>query len=221
MVSVLLPPKWLEEYKRILEPRKEEVQIFVAEKEILEKLTGFSMYQGILGVAKIPEHPALETVFQASAPPRLWAAVDGISNSENMGALIRNCAAFGVQALLLGETCSSPYMRRSVRTSMGTVFKLPVVECENLALTLEELRARNIHTVVAHLHANRRTLSQATLAGDTCIVFGSEGNGVSEAVLKACAEAVVIPMALGVDSLNVGSAAAVFLYEAYRQRGKT
>ena len=83
----------------------------------------------------------------------------------------------------------------------------------SLAQTLRDLRARGIRCIAAHPRADGKTLSQADFSGDCCLVFGSEGNGISQAVLEACDECVAIPMANGVDSLNVGAAAAVFLYE--------
>jgi TrmH family RNA methyltransferase len=103
---------------------------------------------------------------------------------------------------------------------MGTVFELPIVETVSLIQTLNTLRARNIRCVAAHPHVEGRTLPQATLATDCCVVFGSEGYGISPQVLAACDDSVAIPMPPKIDSLNVGSAAAVFLYEANRQRGK-
>jgi tRNA G18 (ribose-2'-O)-methylase SpoU len=202
-----------------LAARPEPIQLFLAEKEVLEKLTGYSMYQGVLAVARIPPASSLEAAMARSPSPKLFVAADGLNNSENLGVLVRNCAAFGVQALLVGETSSSPYMRRAVRCSMGTIFKLPVVECYCLPYTLRQLRDLGVRSVAAHPHTDRRTIAQALLAGDTCLVFGSEGVGVSPDVLAACDEAVAVPMTAGVDSLNVGSAAAVFLYEACRQRG--
>lgn len=218
IISVLLPGKWLPEFQKLLEPRAETVEVFVAEKDVLEKLTGFSMYQGILAVARIPRPDSLESVVAASRQPRLFVATDGINNSENMGILVRNCAAFGTQALLIGETSSSPYMRRAVRTSMGTIFKLPYVECKCLAYTLRLLNKCGIKTVAAHPHSEKRFISQVDLTGDVCIVFGSEGEGISPEVLDACAEWAEIEMACGVDSLNVGSSSAVVLYEVWRQR---
>jgi 23S rRNA (guanosine2251-2'-O)-methyltransferase len=89
---------------------------------------------------------------------------------------------------------------------------LKLVEC------LQELRSRDVRCIAAHPHASGKTLSQADFSGDCCVVFGSEGNGISPVVLEACDEAVAIPMPPTVDSLNVGAAAAVFLYEAARQR---
>jgi len=218
VVSVLLPEKWLHELKPLLEQRLEEIQVYVAEKPMLEGLTGFSMYQGLLAIGKVPAQPSLEEVLSRSARPRLLAAVDALSSAENLGTLVRNCAGFGVQALVTGETCSSPFLRRAVRASMGTIFDLPVVESKNLAATLAHLRSQQIRCVAAHPHATGLTLNQAKLASDCCLVFGSEGYGLAPATLAACDEAVAIPMARAVDSLNVGSAAAVFLYEASRQR---
>jgi tRNA G18 (ribose-2'-O)-methylase SpoU len=220
VVSVLLPEKWLADLTPLLDRRPEKVRVFVAEKKLLETLTGFSMYQGLLAVGKIPPQPALEEVLAASPRPYLLAAADSLSSAENLGALVRNCAAFAAQALIVGETCSSPFLRRAVRSSMGTVFQLPVIETTSLVKTLGELRSCGLHRIAAHPDATGRHVSQATFTRDCCVVFGSEGYGISEQVLAACDEAVAIPMPATVDSLNVGSAAAVFLYEANRQRGR-
>lgn len=220
VISVLLPEKWVRELDPLLQARVEAIQVFVAEKPLLETLTGFSMYQGLLAVGKVPPLPTLLDIVARSPQPRLLAAADGLSNAENLGALVRNCAAFNAQALIVGETCSSPFLRRAVRGSMGAIFQLPVVESSSLTQALRDLRARGIHCIAAHPHVDGRTLSECNLARDCCITFGSEGYGLSPAVLAACDEAVAIPMSPTVDSLNVGSAAAVFLYEANRQRGR-
>jgi tRNA G18 (ribose-2'-O)-methylase SpoU len=220
VVSVLLPEKWLLELEPLLQTRPEQVQVFVAEKALLETLTGFSMYQGLLAVGTVPTMPALAEVVARSPQPRLLAAADGLSSAENLGALVRNCAAFNAQALIVGETCSSPFLRRAVRSSMGTIFQMPIVETTSLVQALRDLRERGIRCIAAHPHVSGRTLSQASFASDCCVVFGSEGYGISPAVLAACDEAAAIPMPETVDSLNVGSAAAVFLYEANRQRSR-
>ena len=240
VVSFLFPEKWLDELRPLLDARTEkEIAVFIADKLLLEQLTGFSLYQGVLAVGKIPTPPpALEKILADCLRPRLFAAVDGLADAENLGAVVRNCVAFGVQAMLVGETSSSPFLRRAVRTSMGTIFKLPVFEVamarcavrsprrddpagQTLAQTLRELRKHGIRSIAAHPRADGKILSQANFTGDCCIVFGGEGHGVSPEVLEACDEAVAIPMQDGVDSLNVASATSVFLYEANRQRGKS
>jgi len=220
VVSVLMPEKWLRELEPLLKARPEPIRAFVAEKGLLETLTGFSMYQGLLAVGKIPAPTALEEILQRSPKPRLLAAADSLSNAENLGALVRNCTAFSAQALIVGETCSSAFLRRAVRSSMGSIFHLAILETPNLVRTLGALRQHGVRNIAAHPHVEGRSLAQANLAGDCCLVFGSEGYGLSPAVLAACDEAAAIPMPATVDSLNVASAAAVFLYEANRQRGR-
>jgi tRNA G18 (ribose-2'-O)-methylase SpoU len=242
VVSVLLPEKHLDAFRPLLAARPENLTVYLAERKLLEALIGFVFYQGVLAVGKIPPPVALDDILAKSPQPRLLVALDELSNAENLGAIARNAIAFGVQALIVGETCSSPFLRRAVRNSMGTIFQLPVVELasigradlpvspdarqriptkQTLAQTLRELRARGVRCIAAHPHAGGKTLSQADFSGDCCIVFGSEGHGISQTVLESCDEAVAIPMANDVDSLNVGAAAAVFLYEANRQRKKT
>jgi tRNA G18 (ribose-2'-O)-methylase SpoU len=220
VVSVLMPEHWLKRLEPQLQARPEAIRGYVASKPLLETLTGFTMYQGLLAIGKVPVNRSLPELLSAAAPPRLLVAVDSLTNAENLGALVRNCVAFGAQALLVGETSNSPYLRRAVRSSMGTIFLLPVVELASLTQTLRELRDQGIRCLAAHPHTDRRTLAQADLAQDCCLVFGSEGYGIAPAVLEECDEAVAIPMPPAVDSLNVASAGAVFLYEASRQRGR-
>jgi tRNA G18 (ribose-2'-O)-methylase SpoU len=219
IVSVLVPEHRLPEYEPALDRRSELITVYsITDKRTLEALVGFEMFQGVMAVAHVPATTALPELLAGSQLPRRLVAADGLSNAENIGLLVRNCVAFGATALLVGETSASPYLRRAVRNSMGTVFQLPILECTDLVATLQQLRGLGFRCVAAHPHTNQLALPDANFARDTCLVFGAEGNGISPAVLAACDEAVAIPMAAGVDSLNVASAAAVFLYEARRQQ---
>ena len=220
VVSLLIPERWLADLEPLLNRRPENVQVFVAEKKLLETLTGFSMYQGLLAVGRIPGQRTLEQLISNSSALRLLVAVDSLSSAENLGAVVRNCAALNVQGLIVGETSTSPFLRRAVRSSMGTIFQLPIVESDDLTQALRRLRDQGIRTIAAHPHTDGRTLSAVDFTRDCCIVFGSEGYGIAPAVLNTCDEKVAIPMPATVDSLNVASAAAAFLYEANRQRGK-
>jgi len=221
VISVLLPAHRLTEYEPGLRARREAIPVYaVMEKRVLEELVGFEMFQGVMAVAKIPPPCSLSELLAECPSPRLFAAADGLTSAENIGVLARNCVAFGVQALLVGETSASPFLRRAVRNSMGTIFQLPVIETTNLVNALSELRRHGLRCLAAHPHTDQKVLSDADLAMDCCIVFGSEGKGISAPVLDVCDEAVAIPMPPSVDSLNVASAAAVFLYEASRQRSR-
>ncbi|HEY9508525.1 MAG TPA: RNA methyltransferase [Verrucomicrobiae bacterium] len=219
VISVLLPEKWVAEYEPLIRARPEkDISVFTAELPLLETLVGFPLFQGVLAVGRIPRRPSLGEILERSAPPNLFVAVDGIANAENIGTIVRNCAAFGVQALIVSESSSSPFLRRSVRNSMGTIFQLPIIEVANLAAALAELKTKNIRLIAAHPRVNGRTLPEADFTNGCCLVFGSEGHGLSSEILQLCDDAIAIPMASEIDSLNVNAAAAVFLYEVNCQR---
>jgi tRNA G18 (ribose-2'-O)-methylase SpoU len=220
VVSALLTPAWLEKLEPQLRARPENISVFIADQKVLETITGYKLHQGALAVAKIPPLPDLETLLNNSPRPLLLAAVEGIASAENLGAVVRSCAAFGAHFLIVGETCGSPFQRRAVAGSMGTIFEQPLVRVENLVATLTTLRARGVRCLAAHPRLRAKRLSAVDLGGDCCLVFGTEGPGLTEAVLAACDDAVEIPMPSHMNSLNVAVAAGVFLYEATRQRDR-
>ena len=220
VVSVLLPEKRLAEFEPLVRARPEDVAVYVMEVAELEKLVGFPFFQGVLAVGRIPARHSLDSALALSAPPRFLVAIDGLASAENVGLIARNCAAFGVDSLIVGETCCSAWLRRSVRSSMGTIFKLPIIETESLEKSVQTMKQAGVRVIAAHAHANERSLTQADFKQDTVILLGSEGHGISNRILSLCDEQVVIYMQNHVDSLNVGTAGAIFLYEACRQRGR-
>ena len=218
-LSILLAPEWFEQYEKRLEKRPEKMQVFVADKKLLHTIVGFECHQGLMALANVPSGSTIDEALKISPVPRIFVAVDHLVSAENTGVLIRNCAACGVQVLIVGETSSDPYLRRSVRNSMGTVFRLPVVYAEKLTDTLRDLRSRfGFSIFAAHPRPSSTPLPDADFSFNSCIVFGNEGDGISDAVLAECDKAVAIPMAPGVDSFNVACASAVVLYEVMRQR---
>ncbi|MBM4167158.1 MAG: RNA methyltransferase [Ignavibacteria bacterium] len=221
VVSVLLTPEWLEIYKPILEKRKEfSLEIFLAEKKLLNEIVGFQLHQGIMAMANVPQTFSLEETARKFPSPFLFVALDGVANAENMGVIVRNCSAFGVDGILVGETSCSPYLRRAVRNSMGTIFKMRIIHSRNLASDLQFL-SNNFQTAIiaAHPHKSSQNLQGFTNLEklNICIVFGNEGTGISQNILDICAEKIIIPMMNETDSINVASAVAVILWEI-RQR---
>jgi tRNA G18 (ribose-2'-O)-methylase SpoU len=220
VVSALLTPAWFEQLEPMLRARPEnEIIVYVGEHSVLETVTGYTLHQGALAVGKIPPQPDLETLLQKVSRPMLLAAVEGIASAENIGVIVRNCSAFGVHILIVGETSCSPFQRRAVSGSMGTVFEQPVVQVDNLVETLAGLRARGVRCLAAHPRPGAKELSAVDFRGDCCLLFGAEGPGLTPAALAVCDEAVEIPMPSHMNSLNVAVATGVFLYEATRQRG--
>jgi tRNA G18 (ribose-2'-O)-methylase SpoU len=133
---------------------------------------------------------------------------------DNLGAMARNAAAFGADALLLSPRCADPFYRKAVRTSAGAVLSLPIVRAKRWPDDLLELRARGFSLAGAVLDERAISLSTFEPPPRLAILFGSEGPGLDEATRRWCDTLVTIPMAKAptVDSLNVGTAGAVFLY---------
>ena len=219
VVSILLTPEWFEKLSvdRSLHGLNA-TTIYLAKKQLVESIVGYNLHQGIMAVGTLPKERSLDETMQTLKKARFLVALDGLVNAENVGVIVRNCAAFGVDAIIVGETSSSPYLRRSVRNSMGTVFQLNIVHVANLRESLVLLhRQYETRIIAAHPH-ERSTISNVDFLGNICIVLGNEGEGISPEILEVCTHRVTIPMMNGTDSLNVASASAVFLYEAHNRR---
>ena len=220
VVSLLASEEWVERLRKPLESRLEEIDVFVVDKPGMEALTGRSCYQPLKAVARIPENGTVEGLLANHSSPGVLVAIEGVSNADNVGAVVRSCVAFGARGILVSRCASSPYLRRAVHASMGTLFSTQVVDNCPLVSALNLLRERGFHCLAAHPAADGRTLAQVDLPQDVCLVLGSEGFGLSPEVLECCDQAAAIPMASGVDSLNVASSSAVFLYELQRRFGR-
>jgi len=188
--------------------------VYTAEEPLFRTIIGYHLHQCVMAVGEV----APDADLGALARPRLLVALDGLRQAENVGIIVRNAAAFGAAGLLAAPTGCSPWMRRAVRNSMGNIFELPVAHPASLPAALGALRAGGARVVAAHLDGGR-PIDGVDLRGDCCLVFGNEDGGVSQEVLAECDDVAAIPMQRGTDSLNVANAAAVFLYEAARQRG--
>ena len=152
-----MPERHLETFRQRLKARPEPIAVYLADKKLLETLVGYTVYQGVFAVGKIPPLASLEEIFRKSPAPKLFVAVHEMSNAENLGALVRNCVAFGVQGMIVGETSSSPYLRRAVRNSMGAIFDLPVYELNNRMGELHE-------SLIKHQFGTLETRPSETLA---------------------------------------------------------
>lgn len=219
VVSLLVTPVWLAKLRPQLTARHEATVIHVAQEVVLAEIVGFHAHQGVMAVGRIPPSPGLDEVLTASGRP-LLVALDGVANPENLGVIMRTCAAFGVTAAVVGETAADPWLRRAVRNSMGAVFSVPTIPVADLAASLVHLQHRHGISCLAACPTSGVSPWDADLTRACCLVLGHEGDGVRPEVAKACAGAVTVPMALGLDSLNVAGAAAVVLYEVRRQRRK-
>jgi tRNA G18 (ribose-2'-O)-methylase SpoU len=181
------------------------VEVRIADRGALDAIVGCRLHQRIMAIARIPPPPPLAGT--------LFVALDGLSNTENVGAVLRTCAAFGVDAILASADSASPWHRRAMRTSMGAPLVVPPHVVDDLPAALRPLRA-----YAAHIHGERVDFRDVDYRGPVCLVLGGEAEGVRPATLAACRGAITIPMAPEWDCLNVASSAAVLLAEVQRQR---
>lgn len=220
VLSLLLSAGWYEALEAQLgDARFAGTDVHVAPDALLEQITGMTLHKKILAVGRIPDNPTLESLSVSATGSRMHVALEGIADAENMGVIARNCAAFGVESLLTGADSSSPWLRRSVRVSMGTLFGLRTHRSDDIVQTLETLRREHDWRIVGTTPRGGVTSMREAAGAHTgplCLFFGSEGNGLGDWALDACDARFTIPMHDGVDSLNVANALAVCLYDALR-----
>jgi tRNA G18 (ribose-2'-O)-methylase SpoU len=200
VTRILCTPEWVD---RLQIPAETEVR--TASKEELDRIVGYRLHQGVMAIARRPDPPPLRG--------SLLVALDGLDNAENVGAVMRSCAAFGVEGVIVGPGTASPWLRRAVRTSIAAPLQVPVHFTDDLAGSLRSLRA-----YAAHIHGERVDYRDIDFRGEVCLILGGEANGVSDEALKACRGTIYIPMSNGWDCLNVAASAAVLLAEVTRQR---
>ena len=212
-VSFLMEEKHIEGDAKDLLARCPDAPVYTGSRETLQSLTGYALTRGVLAAMKRKPLPALDDVLENA---KRVAVLDGIVDASNLGAIVRSAAALNIDAVLFTPTCCDPLNRRAVRVSMGTVFQVPWTFLPENGLSL--LRGRGFVTLAMALVDDSLSMDDPRLK--TCerlaIVLGTEGDGLSRESIAACDYAVKIPMAHGVDSLNVGAAAAVAFWELRR-----
>ncbi|WP_277681119.1 TrmH family RNA methyltransferase [Saccharomonospora azurea] len=188
---------------------------YVTSASTMSDVVGFHLNRGVLAVADRAPAPTFDDVADSST---VLAVLEGVNDHENLGAMFRNAAAFGVDGVLVGPGCADPLYRRSVRVSMGHVLRVPFTSDVVWPDSLSELRRRGFRVAALTPRADAVALRDVCAAGTgrIALLLGSEGHGLSQSALDAADTAVRIPMASGVDSLNVATAAAVAFYELTR-----
>jgi tRNA G18 (ribose-2'-O)-methylase SpoU len=210
--SVLVAP---EKVAKLAALAGDDVPIYVAPLELLSAIAGFPVHRGILAVGHRAafDSRSLADIVPPAGAPGCVLACEGITHVDNIGLLFRNAAAFGVSGVLLDPTCHDPLYRKAVRVSIGHVLTVPWAWSGDWLADLAELRDVHQLTLIgAALTPNAVPLDELTPSGRSTLVVGTEFGGLRPATLAHCDHVVRIPMATGVDSLNVAVAAAVCLH---------
>ena len=202
--------------------------VFVGSRTVVAGTVGFALHRGVVAIGDRPPPASSGHVLARAARrpgppgvPRLVAVLEGLNDHENLGALFRNAAAFGVAGVLLDPTTADPLYRRSIRVSMGHVLHVPFARLGAWPAGLAEVRDAGFVIAAMAPHPQTGGIPVVSLAGlgsrcvgadrplGVALLLGAEGPGLSDAALAASDVVVPIPMADGVDSLNVATAAAI------------
>lgn len=186
-----------------------ELPVYTGQRDLLQSLTGYKLTRGVLCAMRRRELPEVSEV--VSAAGRI-AVIDSVVDTTNIGSIFRAAAALGIDAVLLTPTSCDPLNRRAIRVSMGSVFLVPWTWLEQPVASLSEL---GFKTVAMALTDKSVPIDDADLCREKrlAIVLGTEGDGLAPEVISSTDYVARIPMAHGVDSLNVASAAAVAFWQ--------
>lgn len=211
-----LTPEFFESFEALLDTSHGTPEVHLAPKEEMEKIVGYPLHQGVMLAVKVPAQPALEEILAKNGRLTI-VALDGVADAENMGTLVRTSAAFGADAVIIDHTSCDPFLRRSVRVSMGTVVNLPIVRVGQLTDAMKLCSVHGVDSFAAAFTTDAVELRKTRFTERSMLIFGAEGTGISKGVLKAAEHTLYVPMASNIDSLNVGVACGTVLYERSRQ----
>ena len=213
---MVMAPEWLERMAGLIEDV--EAPVYAAPYDVLRELTGFNVHRGALASFHRKALPPVDEVVGAAS--RLVVLEDIVSHT-NLGAVFRCAAALGMDGVLLSPSCADPLYRRSVRVSMGEVFAVPYARATAWPATLDRLRDDGFTVVALTPAEDAVALDEVSYGGDdrVAVLLGSEGPGLADRTLTRADLRVRIPMARGVDSLNVAAAAAVTFWVIGRRGG--
>ncbi len=211
--SFLMAPRWLEGLEDVL--ASSDAPCYVVDEAMAEEVTGFHVHRGAL--ASLHRTP-LPTVAQVLAEARTVVVLEDVVDHTNVGAIFRSAAALDVDGILLSPRCADPLYRRSIKVAMGAVFTVPYARVDSWYDAVAALSGAGFTTVALTLGDDSVDIEDAVAGQDRiALLMGTEGHGLSERWSSEAEVRAVIPMAEGIDSLNVAAATAVACYVARRR----
>lgn len=193
------------------------VPVYATPEGLVEQIIGFNFHRGILACGRRRESlVSWDALADTGAPSTLVVCAD-VQDPTNMGGILRNCAAFAVDAVVINRRCADPFSRRVLRVSMGASLRLPLIEVCDTHSGLAHLRGPlGFQLVAAVLDDEAEQLEQAARPRRMAVLFGNEGHGLPDELVRLCHRKVTLAMGHNTDSLNAGVATGVFLYHFSR-----
>ena len=220
--SLLVTQPALDSLRELVEGR-EALPIYVGSPALLKGVIGYAVHRGSMALGERPA-PRTDLELHTLRESTLAAVLEQIGNPDNVGSIFRNAAAFGAGAVITTSNCADPLYRKAIRTSLGATLRLPYAEMPDWPDGLARLESLGYETVGLTLDDGAMPLETfaASAPSRMALVLGSEGSGISDRALATVRHRVRIPMAPGIDSLNVATASGIALYRlSARSRDRT
>lgn len=203
---------------RLLPQVAHQVETLLLPDKLFTSVVPSETPQGVAALVRVKSYTLEDLLGAGEDGPALAVAVAGVQDPGNLGTILRSAEAFGASGVLLGENTVSAYNSKAVRASAGSIFRVPLLRQE-LKTALPALRERGLRLLATSSHKGT-AVNDAQLTLPLALLVGSEGAGLAREVMAQVDEVVAIPHSPRVESLNVGMAASIALYEAGRQRGR-
>ena len=186
------------------------IKIITVSSKVFDDISDVKTPQGILAVIKKKPNKQIETNTD------YILALDSLQDPGNMGTIIRTADSANINQIIINKTTVDPYSSKVIRSTMGAIYRMNIIEVENLESTLKELQSKSFKVITTDLKAEKSIYD--INYNRTIVVIGNEANGVSQEVLEIADERVIIPMLGKTESLNASIAASIMIYEHVRQK---
>jgi tRNA G18 (ribose-2'-O)-methylase SpoU len=195
-----------------------ETPVYVAPQGLMDGIVGFPIHRGVLAAGERGEPLPADALLAGLGPgPRRVVVLEGVVNHDNVGGIFRNCAAFGVDGVLLDEVSCDPLYRKAIRVSVGAAMFVPFARCGGAGEALASLRRHGFSVLALTPAADATALGAlGTLPERVALLLGAEGPGLSGEALGGADRRVRIPMAPGFDSLNVATTSGIVLAHVFQ-----
>lgn len=204
--KLFIEDKFYEKHRIFIESKVSSECVYVAQKSIMEQIVGHRLHNGIMALGPRPLF-----IDEVDIDDRCLI-LNGLSSPENVGTIVRSCAAFNIRTLIIDEKTCSPYMRRCIRVSMGNIFSIKVHKTKNLESFIERFQHKG-YEFYATANIDGAVSVKDVNYPDKCgIITGSEGHGIDQNILKVSDHIIKIDIDPTVAHLNAAIASGVFLY---------
>ena len=201
--------------EKLKQLQRNNVQILCVAEHVFSKLTEENAPQGIITVCEFLNNLKFSSVLENLKKDEKIMAFEAIRDPGNIGTILRNAAAFGIDRIIFSSDCADMYSQKVIRASMGAIFKLNITVTDDLCRTLVELKNKQRRIIATTLKENSLQLRKDQITGSDVFVVGNEGHVVSEELISVSDESLFIPMCTNTESLNAAIAAAILMWELY------